>query len=80
MDVPSIIDMMYDVAETAEECPGCGWEPDPEAGHVSRSESYGEVYYGVKCRDCGRWQYEHHGKEWIKLTPPGEPNPTVDKA
>ena len=74
---PSIMEEKNGAAETAEECPGCGWEP--EGKHITHTESHGEDYFSVRCHDCQTWQYEHHDKKWLKLTAPGEENPTVQK-
>lgn len=78
MDIPSIGEMKNNAADTAGECPGCGWSP--EGKHISHQESHGEDYLSVRCYNCREWQYEHHGREWIKLTPPGEENPTVSRS
>lgn len=79
MTIPSINDEKQEAADTAGECPGCGWEADVTKGHVSHSESHGEDYYSILCHDCQQWQYNHHSREWLKLTPPGEENPTVQR-
>jgi len=59
------------VAENADSCPFCGWEP--EAQHVSRTESreYDEEYFGINCRECPAW-YEDEVREWALPVAPGE--------
>lgn len=79
MEIPSETEIRRNVADRADYCPGCEWEPD--AQDVNRSEiSYGDEYYGLRCKDCGQWEYEDDRQEWYKLTPPGEENPRVSRA
>lgn len=70
--------MRAEAADVAGRCPGCSWDPEPH--NISHTESHGEDYFAVKCRDCRKWQYEHGKREWIMLTPPGEENPTVSRS
>lgn len=67
---PSEREIRSTVAEKADECAFCGWEP--ESQHVSRTTGgYDEDYYGIDCRGCSAW-YEHGSLEWMKPVAPGE--------
>lgn len=73
--IPSERGIRSNVADTADKCGFCGWEP--EGKHVSRPTwGEGEDYYGIDCRGCPAW-YEHDMREWRKPVAPGEEQKVV---